>query len=79
MEELAHCLVDVAAPHLREGLRVLARGVDMLRPYTDPYVRWCGRGGAERLPPIPIFGTNLPIRDVRSPVDIGSSAVAQQL
>ena len=19
-------------------------------PYTDPYVRWCGRGGAERLP-----------------------------
>jgi hypothetical protein len=26
-------------------------------PYTDPYVRWCGRGGAARLPPIPIFGT----------------------
>jgi hypothetical protein len=26
-------------------------------PYTDPYVRWCGRGGAERLPPIPIYGT----------------------
>src|ERR1019366_806441 len=25
-------------------------------PYTDPYVRWCGRGGAERLPPIPIIG-----------------------
>ena len=23
-------------------------------PYTDPYVRWCGRGGAERLPPIPM-------------------------
>ena len=23
-------------------------------PYTDPYVRWCGRGGAARLPPIPI-------------------------
>src|ERR1700736_722951 len=23
-------------------------------PYTDPYVRWCGRGGAVRLPPIPI-------------------------
>src|SRR5262249_1762584 len=22
--------------------------------YTDPYVRWCGRGGAARLPPIPI-------------------------
>ena len=26
-------------------------------PCTDPYARWCGRGGAERLPPIPIFGT----------------------
>src|SRR5713101_2101465 len=26
-------------------------------PYTDPYVRWCGRGGAARLPPIPIPGT----------------------
>jgi hypothetical protein len=25
-------------------------------PYTDPYVRWCGRGGAARLPPIPIDG-----------------------
>src|SRR5512135_375402 len=21
---------------------------------TDPYARWCGRGGAARLPPIPI-------------------------
>jgi hypothetical protein len=26
-------------------------------PCTDPYARWCGRGGAERLPPIPIPGT----------------------
>src|SRR5260370_30488688 len=26
-------------------------------PYTDPYVRWCGWGGAARLPPIPIIGT----------------------
>src|SRR6266849_1613003 len=26
-------------------------------PCTDPYVRWCGRGGAARLPPIPISGT----------------------
>ena len=24
-------------------------------PDTDPYVRWCGRGGAARLPPIPIL------------------------
>ena len=23
---------------------------------TDPYARWCGRGGAARLPPIPISG-----------------------
>ena len=23
---------------------------------TDPYARWCGRGGAARLPPIPING-----------------------
>ena len=23
-------------------------------PFTDPYARWCGRGGAVRLPPIPI-------------------------
>ena len=29
-------------------------------PYTDPYVRWCGRGGAERLPPIPLPGPSRP-------------------
>jgi hypothetical protein len=23
-------------------------------PYTDPYVRWCGRGEAAKPPPIPI-------------------------
>jgi hypothetical protein len=23
-------------------------------PDTDPFVRWCGRGGAARLPPIPM-------------------------
>src|SRR5260370_7975713 len=34
-------------------------------PYTDPYVRWCGRGGAARLPPIPIFGTFRTWRSVR--------------
>ena len=27
-------------------------------PCTDPYARWCGRGGAARLPPIPIIGPN---------------------
>ena len=26
-------------------------------PCTDPYARWCGRGGAVRLPPIPIAAT----------------------
>ena len=29
-------------------------------PCTDPYARWCGRGGAERLPPIPIVGAKRP-------------------
>src|SRR5271165_6508631 len=24
-------------------------------PYSDPHVRWCGRGGALRLPPIPTY------------------------
>src|SRR6516225_6521338 len=24
----------------------------------DPYARWCGRGGAARCPPIPIFGAS---------------------
>src|SRR3981081_3745954 len=26
-------------------------------PDTDPYVRWCGRGGVVRRPPIPIRGS----------------------
>jgi hypothetical protein len=34
--------------------RVLAQLLEP--PCTDPYARWCGRGGAARLPPIPIFG-----------------------
>jgi hypothetical protein len=29
---------------------------------ADPYVRWCGRGGAARLPPIPVFGARLKSR-----------------
>src|SRR6266481_5861308 len=37
-------------PLLRE--QVFAQSIEP--PYTDPYVRWCGRGGAARLPPIPI-------------------------
>src|SRR5437762_3344800 len=27
---------------------------------TDPYARWCGRGGAARCPPIPIIGAKPP-------------------
>src|SRR5277367_6934037 len=29
---------------------------------TDPYARWCGRGGTARCPPIPISTIKLPIR-----------------
>src|SRR5262249_1399026 len=49
-----HCPIQIARPPLldRRGLAQLLEP-----PYTDPYVRWCGRGGAERLPPIPISGT----------------------
>src|ERR1700740_2478715 len=37
-------------------------------PCTDPYARWCGRGGAARLPPIPIAATlcNGPKRRLRA-------------
>src|SRR5206468_4436617 len=35
-------------------------------PYTDPYVRWCGRGGAEGLPPIPINGAQTEVTDAIS-------------
>src|SRR4249919_354539 len=43
-------------------------------PYTDPYVRWCGRGGAARLPPIPISGTKPTYRDVRYQSAFGGNA-----
>jgi SAM-dependent methyltransferase len=43
--------------HIAVGLEGAAHFAVMARTYTDPYVRWCGRGGAERLPPIPIIGT----------------------
>ena len=47
------CILQIARP------AVLVRSVlaQLLEPpYTDPYARWCGRGGAARLPPIPIIG-----------------------
>jgi hypothetical protein len=39
-----------------DGLGLPLRSVSSTRrpPYTVPYVRWCGRGGIARLPPIPI-------------------------
>jgi RNA-directed DNA polymerase len=39
-----------------QPLRYLGQLSSVEPPYTDPYVRWCGRGGAARLPPIPIAG-----------------------
>src|SRR6476659_1191185 len=36
------------------------------QPCTDPYARWCGRGGAERLPPYPDPWREADIRRVRS-------------
>ncbi len=40
------------------GASSLSKPVQPLKsvepPCTDPYARWCGRGGAARLPPIPI-------------------------
>ena len=47
----ANSLLQVARPRLRRRLQ-LAQSVEP--PYTDPYVRWCGRGSAARLTPIPI-------------------------
>jgi hypothetical protein len=35
-------------------------------PYTDPYVRWCGRGGAARLSLSRSFGHSLRYRVARS-------------
>ena len=39
------------ASHL---LRTMPQLKSVEPPCTDPYARWCGRGGAVRLPPIPI-------------------------
>ena len=65
------------------GASSLSKPVQPLKsvepPCTDPYARWCGRGGAARLPPIPIplRGNHLteitavraqPRRETRSPL-----------
>src|SRR6266550_9185421 len=51
---LANCVPQLTRPGFRRGTeaRIIAEP-----PYTDPYVRWCGRGGVARLPPIPIAMT----------------------
>src|ERR1700692_1467803 len=48
------CILQIPRPAILVPI-VLAQLLDP--PCTDPYARWCGRGGAARLPPIPIDGT----------------------
>jgi RNA-directed DNA polymerase len=45
------CILQIARPAILIPI-VLAQPLEP--PCTDPYARWCGRGGAARLPPIPI-------------------------
>src|SRR6202158_1556284 len=49
------CILQIARPPILVPI-VLAQLLEP--PCTDPYARWCGRGGAARLPPIPIIGTS---------------------
>ena len=45
------CILQIT----RSAILVLIVLAQLLEPpCTDPYARWCGRGGAARLPPIPI-------------------------
>src|SRR5229473_885699 len=46
------CILQIARPAILVPI-VLAELLEP--PCTDPYARWCGRGGAARLPPIPIL------------------------
>jgi hypothetical protein len=50
--------------------RVLAQLLEP--PCTDPYARWCGRGGAARFPPIPIFDPRRSLAKPRIAVSITS-------
>ena len=49
------CILQIAGPAILVSI-VLAQLLEP--PCTDPYARWCGRGGAARLPPIPIAATS---------------------
>ena len=42
----------------RPASHTAGRGTRSNRRGTDPYARWCGRGGAARLPPVPISAQN---------------------
>src|SRR3984893_1301550 len=44
-----HCPLQIARPAVLDR-SALAQLLEP--PYTDPYVRWCGSGGAARLPPL---------------------------
>ena len=54
---------------------------------TDPYARWCGRGGIERCPPIPInggrhhrgFAGRLPPESARKPLISGEAHQTRRL
>ena len=48
---LVKCLSRLAGTSVIDR-RPIAQPIEP--PYTDPYVRWCGRGGGAILPPIPI-------------------------
>src|SRR5947208_16196615 len=42
------------------GSSTLLSGLTAEPPCADPHARWCGRGRAVRLPPIPIEGARAP-------------------
>ena len=48
------CILQIARPAVIVPI-VLAQILEP--PCTDPYARWCGRGGAASLPPTPIAAT----------------------
>ena len=41
----------------------------------DPYARWCGRAGAARLPPIPMFARHVCQLEGASPLMVAGSVL----